>query len=110
MEPTFGPGDRLLVDRGAYARTAPVEGEIVVVTDPERSGRLLLKRVAAAPGPLPPGTIWLRGDRAASSRDSRQFGPVPLPAVLGRVWFRYAPRERRGPIGSAGPAGPGRLR
>ncbi|MHB8352265.1 MAG: S26 family signal peptidase [Thermoplasmata archaeon] len=110
MAPSLLPGDRLLVDRGAYAHAAPAEGEIVLVSDPERPGRLLVKRVGAAPGPLPAGMVWLRGDRADRSRDSRQFGPVPLSGLLGRVWFRYAPRDRRGPIGSteAALAGPSR--
>ncbi len=100
MAPALLPGDRLLVDRRAYARGAPAVGDVVLLADPERPGQRLLKRVAAPPAPIGPGRLWIRGDRDSVSRDSRQFGSVPLSAVLGRVWFRYAPPARRGPIGS----------
>lgn len=39
---------------------------------------------------VPRGHIWLEGDNAANSSDSRQYGPVPLGLVrsraVGRVW------------------------
>jgi signal peptidase I len=102
MRPAFVPGDRLYVDPAPGRPLAP--GDVVVARDPERPGRLLLKRIAAVPGgaggarpPPPAGYLDLAGDNAAASRDSRQFGSVPASAVVGVVWFRYAPLARRGP-------------
>jgi signal peptidase I len=124
MEPTFLPGDRLLVDPTAYA-TEPIErDDLVVVADPSDPERWLLKRVvgvagdfvrvthegiqrvprpapagAVPPGALeelevPPGHVFVLSDRPQHTRDSRQFGPVRLTAILGRVWRLYAPASR----------------
>ncbi len=91
MEPAYRPGDRLLVNRLAYLRRPPAPGEAVVIRDPEQPDRLLLKRVAAAPDdpPVAPDRIYVLGDNAVESRDSRQFGPLPRSAIVGRVWHRY---------------------
>lgn len=98
MSPTLEPGDRLLVDRAAYRQVAPAHGEIVVVRDPEGTGEYRVKRVAEPPHRIPDGTLWLLGDRPEASRDSRQIGPVPLRLLVGRAWYRYAPRGREGPV------------
>jgi hypothetical protein len=34
---------------------------------------------------VPPGHVWLQGDNLILSRDSREYGPVPLALVKGRV-------------------------
>jgi type IV secretory pathway protease TraF len=70
---------------------------------------LVVKRIAARPGDtirtasgattLSGGEAWLLGDNLARSVDSRRYGPVPLTALVGRAWFRYAPRQRIGPVG-----------
>jgi signal peptidase I len=111
MTPAFEPGDRLWVDRRAYSVDVPRVGETVVLEDPESPGRWLVKRVAAAPGEpvpgratpgdptvVPPGHVFVLSDNPALGRDSRRFGPVPLSRLLGRVWYRYAPPPRRGPV------------
>jgi signal peptidase I len=117
MEPTFRPGDRLWLDTGAYRGVPVARNDVVVIVDPARSDRHLLKRVAGiagdfvrvsregaerishaspegVPGPesaleeieVPPGHVFVLSDRPRGSRDSRQFGPVPLALVVGRVW------------------------
>jgi len=119
MEPTFRPGDRLWVDLGAYRDAAIVRNDVVVIADPARADRRLLKRVVGiggdfvrvsregiervarptgegAPPPegaleeleVPEGYVFVLSDRRANTRDSRQFGPIPVSAVLGRVWQR----------------------
>jgi signal peptidase I len=100
MRPELAPGDRLWVD--PRPGRSFVRGDIVVLRDPETPGRFLVKRVVGLagdrPGPgatLPEGTVYLEGDNPDRSRDSRAFGPVPLAAVLGLAWFRYAPAARR---------------
>lgn len=101
MRPTLEPGDRLLVDPRAYTLHPPVRGDLVVLRDPERPGRLLVKRVVGIPGDtasvggtIRPGEVAVEGDNP-SSRDSRDFGPVPLAEIRGRAWWRYYPAERR---------------
>jgi signal peptidase I len=105
MLPALHPGDRLLVDPTYYRGRRPSRGETVVLRDPEGSGRLLVKRVGATEGEsdpfgaaVPSRTVYVVGDDPARSRDSRSFGPVPLDGLVGRVWFRYAPANRRGPV------------
>jgi hypothetical protein len=34
---------------------------------------------------VPRGHVWLQGDNLILSRDSREYGPVPLALVKGRV-------------------------
>ena len=90
MEPAYRPGDRVLVNRLAYLRRAPAVGDVVVLRDPERPGHHLLKRIAQAPDGAPgPARYVVLGDNAARSRDSRSFGPVERPEILGRAWLVY---------------------
>ena len=86
MRPTLLPGDRVVALRSRAVRA----GDVVVVTDPRVPSRSLVKRVVA----VGPGGIRVAGDAPDASTDSRHFGPVP--AVWGRVVYRYAPRPRAG--------------
>ena len=73
-----------------------------------------IKRIAAGPGDrlrTEPGTLvladdeaWLLGDNRDRSVDSRSYGPVPLEALVGRAWLRYAPIGRIGLIDRARPS------
>ncbi len=107
MEPTFFAGDRLYVDPWpAHAGTFD-RGDVIVLRDPEGSVPRLIKRITGLPGDevgpdgarVPPGHLRVTGDSPTGSRDSSVFGPVATSEVEGVVWFRYAPSERRGPIG-----------
>lgn len=91
MEPAYRKGDRLLVNRLAYVFREPRPGDVVVLRDPEDRTRLLIKRVAAVPaGSLPaPRHVYVLGDNAAESRDSRHFGPVGDSLIIGRAWRTY---------------------
>jgi SOS-response transcriptional repressor LexA len=86
MEPTLHEGDLLLISYGARVHPA----DVVVVALP--GGRPLgVKRAVlhSADG------WWVEGDCGARSTDSRELGPLPEAAVLGRVVLRYWPRPRR---------------
>jgi len=83
MSPALEPGDYVLVNRWAYRRREPAVGDLVVLRDPEREGRFLVKRIARVG---PPGSYVVAGENPADSRDSRAFGPVPRSAIVGRVW------------------------
>ncbi len=93
MEPLLRDGDRVLVSRLTYRLRAPRPGEVVLARVAAVPGGLTVKRVAALDGA---GRVVLRGDNLAFSIDSRRFGPVRRRAVLGRVWYRYWPPNRRG--------------
>jgi signal peptidase I len=125
MEPTLRAGDRLRVDPRAYRARRPRVDDVVVLIDPERTDRWIVKRIAAiGPGAwwwttrglvprapeasdserppdaidtvrLAPEVVWVLGDNAERSRDSRQFGPMPASALVGRVFRIYAPTDRR---------------
>jgi nickel-type superoxide dismutase maturation protease len=91
MEPAYRGGDRVLVNRLAYIRCSPAVGDVVVLRDPERRGRHLLKRIAP---PTPDAAIgkdryFVQGDNTTASRDSRAFGPIPRRAIIGKAWRKY---------------------
>jgi signal peptidase I len=123
MEPTIREGDWLLVD--PTTTRWPRRGAIVAFLEPD-SGVLAIKRVAGRPGervPFGSGYLeladdeaWLLADATAEMTaaaglgeptDSRRYGPVTVQALVGRVWFRYAPIGRIGRLGrlDAGTAG-----
>ncbi|KAK4533828.1 hypothetical protein CCYA_CCYA19G4710 [Cyanidiococcus yangmingshanensis] len=47
---------------------------------------------------IPQGHVWLEGDNPANSTDSRQYGPVPVSLIRGRVLYRILPLENAGHI------------
>lgn len=120
MDPSISEGDWLLVD--PTTSSWPRRGSVVAFLEPD-SGALSIKRVAGRPGervPFESGYLeladdeaWLLADatEATAARagfgppiDSRQFGPVPVAMLVGRVWFRYGPLRRLGRIERRTPA------
>lgn len=91
MLPALQDGDWVIVDRSAYSRQPPAPGDIVVAADPRGLERAIIKRVAAVTAQ----GVELAGDNAGWSTDSRDYGPVPLDLVTGRVCLRYWPPRRR---------------
>lgn len=99
MLPGYAPGDRVLVNRLAYARAAPAIGDVVVVRQPGAVGREDIKRVAAGPGAtmrihgesrtLAPDEWFVAGDNPAESTDSRELGPVRGQDIVGKVILKY---------------------
>ena len=108
MSPTLEHGDRVIVDLWSYRRGSPRSGEIALFMGPR--GVAMVKRVVD----LPPGErvrsesfgtsstlrggFWVLGDNVSASGDSRRFGAVPRDRFRGRLWWRYWPLSRAGPI------------
>lgn len=81
-------------------------GDLVVVIKPTDPDIFICKRVIGLPGDIvcidptgevispsehclvPQGHIWIAGDNAAASVDSRYYGPVPIALVYSRVIAR----------------------
>ena len=88
MHPALRPGDWVIVDRRAYEGRPPRAGEVALARDPREGRRALVKRVARLE---PDGRLWLLGDNAGASTDSRALGAFAAEALLGRVCWRYWP-------------------
>lgn len=108
MHPHLSPGDRILVDPGEYRRRPPEVGELVVFWDPGNDRVRLVKVVArppagleeGSPAPSPLRAVYVLGSNQLRSRDSREFGLIPLHRLIGHAWYRLYPPERRGPLGA----------
>lgn len=110
MLPSYHDGQLVLVRRLGLLGRAPHRGDVVVVA---KSGDYIIKRLAYLPGDtirgwqarsfwrvreffdvspdpaggltlkVPPGNYVVLGDNRAVSDDSRSFGPVRAPDILG---------------------------
>ena len=87
-------GNIVLVDKFTPRFTGWKKGDVVVSAVPT-DGHLVLKRICGMPGEsmpvgkrfvtVPQGQAWLLGDNRAASLDSRNYGPVPMALIQGRV-------------------------
>lgn len=84
MLPTLQPGQQVLVDLRAYTDRPPLPGDVVLAEHPSERGFLLVKRVHKTSG----DGVWLLGDNAEETTDSRAFGEVPFERLRGRVVCR----------------------
>ena len=113
MMPTINPaGNLVLIDSFNYRlRGAPYKnGDVVISTCPYDADKTVCKRVAAVEGEyvrvrgphgmglnsdrikIPPGHVWLAGDNASNSTDSRTYGPVSLGLIKGKVFWKMSLR------------------
>jgi len=97
MEPTLQPGDRILVNKMCAGEID--RDDLVVFRSPEKPGQFWIKRVRGLPGDvidgeaIPAGRVYLLGDNAANSRDSRHFGTVSRDAIVGVAEYVYWSRD-----------------
>ncbi len=93
MEPTLSDGDVVLVTSlPERLGLSPRPGWVVEVDLPGGRGRGV-KRVKAINND---GSVWLVGDAANASTDSRDFGALPASMVRRRVLAKVRPAGRIG--------------
>lgn len=81
MLPVLEHGD-LVIATGLIHPQSLLPGQVVIL---ENGSVEIIKRVVEVEN----GEIIVQGDNAADSVDSRQYGPLPLSAVRGKViWPR----------------------
>ena len=108
-----GTGDVVLTAAWRATLKAFRRGDVVTLRSPEASdGRRLVKRLVGLEGDwvktaagefvyLTAGSCWVEGDNrsgALSSRDSNEFGPVPVACLTGAVTHVVWPPARAGPV------------
>ena len=111
---TPGSGTLAIVDSFSYklSNKKYKRGDVVICASPHDVDKNVCKRIAAVGGDevtihrrnkhhivhpragptttiiIPPGHVWLAGDNAENSTDSRKYGPVSLGLIKGRVFSK----------------------
>ena len=106
MLPTFETSGEVAIESIVSHRLAPynlTRGELVSLKSPVKPNRIICKRIIGLPGDvicvdptgskapsvehviIPKGHIWVAGDNMACSIDSRDYGPVSMSLIRGRI-------------------------
>jgi len=112
MLPTLAVSGEVIIEDCISVRLNPGKlqrGELVILKSPLDPQQFICKRIIGLAGDtvcvdptgqlapstehvlVPKGHIWIIGDNAAESRDSRMYGPVPIALVHGRLYARIWP-------------------
>ncbi|KAL0950940.1 hypothetical protein HGRIS_007695 [Hohenbuehelia grisea] len=112
MLPTFAGSGEIVIEDRLSIRLSPTgvaRGDLVTLRSPIEPSRIICKRVIGLPGDIicvdptglkapstehvivPEGHIWISGDNAACSRDSRDYGPVSMSLLRGKIRARIWP-------------------
>ncbi|KAK9807296.1 hypothetical protein WJX73_009528 [Symbiochloris irregularis] len=109
MLPTFNSfGDIVLFEHVSAYTNRIQAGDVVIARSPQNPGNLVCKRVLGLEGDfvkvaastylgpartvqVPAGHVWLQGDNALNSTDSRSYGPVPYALIEGRAFLKVWP-------------------
>ncbi|KAF8973750.1 peptidase S24/S26A/S26B/S26C [Flammula alnicola] len=109
MLPTLATDGELVVEdviSYRHFQRALQRGDLLTVESPVQRGHIICKRLIGLPGDIvcvdptgrlapstehvvvPKGHVWISGDNAQWSRDSREYGPVPMALIKGRLIAR----------------------
>jgi len=112
MLPTFADREEIVIESVLPYKLFPgqlVRGDLITLVKPTDPARIICKRVIGLPGDIicvdptgqkapstehviiPKGHVWVVGDNAALSIDSRDYGPVPMALIRGRPFARIYP-------------------
>lgn len=86
MRPLLIPGQEVLIDPRAFRQRSPQMDDIVIAEHPQQPGLSIIKRIEFVE---PDGSCYLKGENAAESNDSRQFGLVSPTLFRGKVVCRF---------------------
>ncbi|KAF8349899.1 peptidase S24/S26A/S26B/S26C [Amanita rubescens] len=104
MLPNLAETGEVVVEDCLTYKFWPIQrGDLVTLKSPLDPSRIICKRVLGLPGDIvcvdptgqlapptehvivPKGHIWIMGDNSTYSRDSREYGPVPISLVQARL-------------------------
>ncbi len=109
MMPTLADSGEIVVEDRWSIRWNPTgiaRGDLITLYSPLDPSRIICKRVIGLPGDvvcvdptgqkapstehvvIPKGHLWISGDNAAMSRDSRDYGPVSMSLVRAKLRAR----------------------
>lgn len=105
MEPTLYAGDLLMADLNYYHNRAPGIGDVVIFYYPDLPEQDQIKRCAGLEGDtitvkntrivVPDGMIYVLGDNAKHSVDSRTRGLVPVKDIVARPLYVYWAADKK---------------
>lgn len=114
MFPTFDANGEIAIESILSYRLFPdlVRGELVSLKSPLNPDRIVCKRVIGLAGDticidptglkapstehviVPEGHVWVAGDNTSCSIDSRDYGPVSMALIRGKIVARVYPFSR----------------
>jgi inner membrane protease subunit 1 len=111
MLPTLASSGELVIENILTYRLFPNDlkrGDLITLKSPLDPSRIICKRILGLPGDIvcvdptgisapstehvivPKGHVWIIGDNAAYSRDSRTYGPVSMSLIRGKLYARVS--------------------
>jgi len=94
------PGDRVEIRAGAVYVNGDKLDEPYLSTSNLSGSMDCIPKLQASNCTLPENQYFVLGDNRSSSNDSRDWGPVHLEGIVGKVWFVYWPLSRLPFVGS----------
>lgn len=90
------PGDHILVKDGeVYVNGKVLTENYISAKTTVFDGGFIENGVEVT---VPENEIFAMGDNRPRSSDSREFGFVPIQNIIGKVFYRYFPADRVGPV------------
>lgn len=111
--PTLASEGEIVIEDRLTHRLFPnrlSRGDLVTAKSPIEPDQIVCKRIIGLPGDIvcvdpmgekapstehvivPKGHVWISGDNAAWSRDSRHYGPISISLIQGRLVARVSLR------------------
>jgi mitochondrial inner membrane protease subunit 1 len=110
MLPTLADSGEIVIESRWFYPNKLRRGDLITLESPIEPCRIICKRILGLPGDvvcvdpigkesinteyveIPKGHVWIIGDNAAFSRDSRLYGPVSMSLIRGKLAARVRTR------------------